>query len=168
MYWNKVEKTCEKISKIYQIKDKYARTDSFYERLADLGITDVADTSQLRPIAIYHVLLKHLSPCAIRIYHEDCPKGNIFDFYGSLPLYIQAKDYQSDILARECNITEEYNQDDIDYCDNLFWRVAELDRYYCDLSRELALYRCKRYKYEEEQRQRYRYIHKYVYDRKLC
>ena len=168
MYWNKVEKTSEKISKIYQVKDKYARTDSFHERLADLGITDVADTSQLRPIAIYHVLLKHLSPCAIRIYHQDCPKGNIFDFYGSLPLYIQAKDYQSDILARKYNVTEEYNQEDIDYCDNLFWRVAELDRYYCDLSRELALYRCKRYKYEEEQRQRYRYIHKYVYDKHLC
>ena len=168
MYWNKVEKTSEKISKIYQIKDKQACTDSFHERLADLGITDVSDTSQLRPIAIYHVLLKHLSPCAIRIYHEDCPKGNIFDFYGSLPLYIQAKDYQSDILAREYNVTEEYNQEDIDYCDNLFWRVAELDRYYCELSRELALYRCKRYKYEEEQRQRYRYIHKYVYDKQLC
>lgn len=168
MYWNKVEKTSAKISKIFQMKDRYTSKDSFHERLDELGITNLADTNQLRPLAIYHVLLKHLSPCAIRIYHEDCPKANIFDFYGSLPLYIQAKDYSSNILARKWNITEEYNQNDIDYCDNLFWRYAELDRFYCDLSRELALYRSKLFKVKEEERQRYRYVHKYVYDKQLC
>lgn len=174
-YINKVNRACERISKTYQYIMQHENCLPLRHNLltfpwSDAPITDVTDYAQLRPIAIYHVLLKHLSPCNLvrALWRFDGRISKFFDIDSSYQLYFDAKTKWTVQSYIEDGISEEYTSKDAAFFNEAFYEVRRLDDIFCETSRCLATCRCNEFKRKQEEKDYTRYLFKYRFDKRLC
>lgn len=173
-YINKVNRVCKRMSEtfqwILQNEDCFPLRHNMLNLQWCSPITDVTDYEQLRPIAIYHVLLKHLSPLNLSrsLWRFDGRLSSFLDIDKSYSLYFDAKTKWRVQEYIEDGISEEYTSQDAAFFNEAFYEVRRLDEIFCDTSRRLATCRCKEFVRKQEQRDYTRYLFKYRYDKRLC
>ena len=169
-YVNKVNRVCERMSSVFQYIKHNENCLLLNHNLIKCGISDVCNPKNLQRVAIYHVLLKHLSPLALKNYEDIGTFEDFFNIDYSYNLYKYAKVSTYARNFKAWNVPEEYSSATFDYYKHAFEDigVSSLDSIFCDTSRRLSSCRCDDFRRKQEQKDYTRYLFKYRYDKTLC
>lgn len=168
-YENRIKRTCQKMSEVFQqMLDNPRYPKDFLRHLDELGIVlDAPNTFE--PVAIYHEVLKKCSYpklCYFLYEHCDGRYENLIDLDASYRLYEFAKN----IRYAKCNppIDVPCGSQIIDEIDWELYSCASLDKTYSFVSMALRKEKALQMEKERERLDELRYIFNYKFDKRLC